>query len=180
MHARRREEASTVVQPILKQLVDETEEIAWFAAEEHGKAVYLNKALGDQAVQPYGTLGGRVELYNIAAGKAILSELSLDYVREIISESELNQDTENTITDVDELLAELDTIRERGYAYNQSEVIPGFRAVASSVVTDGRLHGAIAISGPESRMQGERFAETIPNLVTGATNELEMRLRSQV
>lgn len=179
MYAKRREEVSKVSQPILDKLVEETGEIAWLAVEEHGKAVYLNKALGDQAIQPYGTLGERVDLYNIAAGKAILAHLPEEYAREIIERTELKEHTENTITDPDALFERLELIRERGYALNRDEVIPGFRAVASPIITNENLHGAVALSGPKSRMQGQRFEDELPERVMGATNEIEMLLQSE-
>jgi len=178
-HAKRRSRVASIATSALFRLAEETGEIAWLTVEEHGKAVYLEKVLGDRAVQPYGRVGDRVALYNIAAGKAMLAHLPPERVREVINETEMRQDTENTITDMEALESELETVRERGYALNDGEVIEGFRAVAAPVVSEGALQGAIAVSGPASRLQGERFREDIPDLLTRLANELEIQLQSR-
>jgi DNA-binding IclR family transcriptional regulator len=179
MQAKHRMEFPEVVRPWLKQLAEETNEISWVMVEEYGKGVYLEKAEGKYAVQPYGEVGKRVPLHNIASGKAILSELPEERVREIVAEQGLEPNTERTIDTIEQLLEELGTIRERGYAMNDGEVLEGFRAVASPIVHDGNLLGAITVSGPENRLRSERFRESLPEKVTGTANAIELSLSSQ-
>ena len=169
-------EAEGIVEDVLKDVVAETEEIAWFVVEEHGRAVFLEKATGERAVQPYGRIGKRTSLHAIAAGKAILAYLPEERVEEIVERRGLDPQTDRTITDRETLAAELAEIRERGYALNRSENVEGWRAVASPVIQNGEVFGAIATSGPENRMQGDRFTETIPQIVSGAANEVQLRL----
>lgn len=163
----------------LETLAAETGEIAWFVVEEHGQAVYVDKAMGENAVQPYGRLGKRVDLHDIAAGKAILAELSKPRVYEIVDEHGLPRHTENTITDLDQLFDELETVQERGYAVNKNETMHGFRAIASPVAPEGDLQGAIVVSGPKARFEGDRFREELPRIVSRVANELELEFLSQ-
>jgi IclR family transcriptional regulator, acetate operon repressor len=179
VRAKRDLDISALVEPTLETLAAETGEIAWFVVEEHGQAVYVEKALGDNAVQPYGRIGKRVGLHDIAAGKAILSELSRSRVHEIVDEHGLPRHTENTITSVDRLFDELERTRERGYALNKDETMDGFRAVASPVVPEKDVRGAIVVSGPQARFEGNRFRTELPQKISKMANELELRFLSQ-
>lgn len=167
------------VQPNLKQMAKETGEIAWLLVEEYGQGVYLSKAKGDRAVQPYGKIGNRVDLHSIAAGKAILAHLSEERMREIIERHGLEPQTEETITDVDQLIEELESIRQSGIAFNDGESLAGHRAVASPICLNDRLCGAIVVSGPKKRIQGELFTKKIPEIVSGTANAIELELTAR-
>ncbi len=176
MQAKNRIELADVTKPSLEQMASETGEITWLMVEEYGKGVYLEKAMGKRAVQPYGEIGKRVPLHDIAAGKAILASLPADRVEEILSAYSRDETIENKIDDVDAFRAELETICERGYALNDSETFEGFRAVASPIVVDGKLLGSIVVSGPENRFRGDRFRSELPEIVTGTANAIELSL----
>ena len=178
-YAKRRHALSTVVQPTLDRLAEETGEIVWYMVEEHGKGVYLNKSLGEDAVQPIGRVGKRVFLHDLAAGKAILAHLPEERVRWIVDEHGLTEQTEATISDPDELFDVIERVRERGFALNQDERFVGFRAAAAPVLIDGEVHGSIVVSGPQSRMPDDRLTEHIASLVTDAANEVELRWRTR-
>ncbi|AGB38906.1 IclR family transcriptional regulator [Natronococcus occultus] len=162
----------------LRQVARQTEEIVWLVVEEYGEGVCLRKEKGELAVQPYKQIGKRITLHDTAAGKSILSQFTEPQIREIAEKNGLQDRTPNTITDLDELLEEIETVRERNVAFNDEESIEGFRAVASPVsAPDGQV-GAIVVSGPKNRLRGEQFSETIPEIVSGAANALELELSS--
>lgn len=163
-------------EPVIEHLSEETGEAVWTAIEEHGRAVYVNKALGERAVPSRGGIGERIELHSAAIGKALLSGLPQERVDEIIERHGLPRLTPNTITDRDVLMEELKAIRDRGFAFNDSESLEGLRAVASPVQYNGELKGAIAIVGTANRMKGEYFEEELPDLIRGAANEIELKL----
>lgn len=179
IHARDRLPLSSVGKPILDQVAQETEEMGWLVVEEHGQAVYLRKATGKRAVQTHSRVGKRVHLHYPAAGKAILSALPNEVVRDIVDRHGLPPKTDRTITDLDELFAELDRIRERGVAFNEGEELQSIRAVGVPIVFEGEVLGSISVSGPSKRMTGERFRETLPELLLGAANEIELKLAYQ-
>ncbi|WP_418283855.1 IclR family transcriptional regulator [Halorubrum sp. DTA46] len=163
--------------PILEQVADETRESVWLVVEEYGQAVCLRKAKGDLAIQPYKTLGGRLHLHSIAAGKAILAHLPESRVHEIIDHHGLPAFTDATITDRDRLFDGLERIAETGVAFNDGESLERFRAVASPVCLDGEVLGSLVVSGPKNRLRGDRFTEEIPDTVTGAANALELEVK---
>ncbi|WP_226043074.1 IclR family transcriptional regulator [Natrinema sp. DC36] len=163
--------------PILEDLADETGEVAWLIVEEHGKAVYLDKTMGEKAVQTHASVGGRARLHHLATGKLILAYLSDERVEEIIDRHGLPELTPHTITDRDELQAELKRIRDDGIALNDKETIDGLRAIGAPVLGENTIHGAICVSGPANRLTTKRCHDEIKPLLLEATNELELKLQ---
>jgi len=165
-----------VVTEELDDLAAGTGEVAQFATEEHGRAVYLYKARGDQAVNTASTVGKREYIHCISLGKAMLAHLPEERVEEIIDRHGLPAQTPNTITDRETLFEELETVRERGYAVDDEEMIEGIRCVAAPLTDDGVV-GAISISGPSSRMDGERFREELPRKLLRSANVIEINAK---
>lgn len=161
----------------VKELAQETDERAWCQVEENGLCYYLCGAEGKHPVHPPVRIGESVHLHTIAAGKAILASLPEDRVREIIGRHGLPKRTENTITDEEELFEELQAVRERGYAFNREESLDGLNAVGAPILNaEGGVKGALSISGPANRLKGEKLRSELPELLLGATNELEINI----
>lgn len=174
--ARKRLEVRQAAIGPLQTLADRTSESAWLVVEEHDEAVFIDKALGDQAVQTMGEIGRRAHLHTTAAGKAILAHLP-DHQREsVIEEHGLPARTENTITDPAELGEELQAIRGDQLAFNDEESNRGVFAVASPILFDETVCGAISVSGPKSRLSVAEVKETITEEVLNAANILELNL----
>jgi DNA-binding IclR family transcriptional regulator len=162
----------------LDDLSRDTGEVAQFAVEEHGKAVYLYKSAGTNAVQTASSIGNRELLHCIALGKAILAHMPRSRVDQIIDQHGLPEQTPNTITDSEDLYEDLDEIKERGYAFDDEEKIEGIRCVAAPVkIHDGAVFGAVSVSGPSRRMEGERFQERLPEKVTRSANVIEINAK---
>jgi DNA-binding IclR family transcriptional regulator len=145
-----------------------------FIVEENGRGVYLETEArsADQNLYPH--VGDWMYLHSVAAGKAILAEYTDDQVEQIIDRWGLPKQTENTITDASELFAELETVREEGYAFNRGENNEGVRAVGTAVRDgDGTLLGAVSVSGPSYRMSGEWFEQNLPQLLVETVEEYE-------
>lgn len=161
-----------------ESLADQTAERVQFEVEERAERVFVHTAIGDHAVRAEGTIGRRGPLHCSSAGKAILSVFPDERIREIIESKGLEAVTKHTITDPDELFEEIDVIRERGIAFNREESTEGLRAVAAPVtMPNGQVLGALSVSAPTHRFQGEQFTETVPNTVRGAAQELELNIK---
>jgi IclR family transcriptional regulator, acetate operon repressor len=177
MFVKNRLDISHVGQPVIEELAEQTGEVAWIIVEEHGRAIYLNKAMGEKAVQTHAIVGGRGYLHHLASGKAILAYLPDERVDEIIARHGLPELTPHTVTDRDELEAEFERIKEEGIALNDKETVRGLRAAAAPVRKDDLIVGAITVSGPASRMTKNRCYEEIKPLLLEAVNEIELKLQ---
>jgi len=166
-----------VAESEVRDLAIETGEHANLMIEENGKGVFLYKVKGRQSVNLDTYEGMEVSLHTTALGKTILAELPPERCDAIVERHGLEQITPNTITDRETLVEELDRIRERGYAIDDEERIPGIRCVAAPVISDGRVVGAVSISAPRSRMDGDRFEKEIPDEVLRTANIIEVNLQ---
>ncbi|WP_265110799.1 IclR family transcriptional regulator [Halosolutus halophilus] len=164
-----------VVEEEIERLADVSGEVAQFMVEQHGRGVYLYKAEGENAVQTASYVGGRNPMHCTALGKAILAHLPGERVREIIDRHGLAAKTSNTITEREELLAELEEIQERGLAYDREEIFKGLQCVAAPVLDrSGDVIGAVSVTGPTSRMQGDRLEEEVAEMVQHTSNVIEV------
>ena len=174
--ARERHRIAELGRSTIEQLAATTGEAVWLVTEESGYGIYLDYALGEQAVQTYARIGTRSPLHCLASGKSILAHLSEERVAEIVERRGLEQRTEHTVGSLEELLDELEVTRERGYAMNDEEAISGTRAVGTAIVVDDAVVGAISTVGPANRMTDRQLDGGIIDHVLGAANELELKL----
>lgn len=159
-------------------LADETGEKVRLTALEDDFCVLLYRRMGNHPLNTTAAVGNRRHLHQLAAGKSILASLPTSEVDRIIERRGLPARTENTITSKDRLMEELEEIRSRGYAYNRGESIDGLNALGACFRDeDGNPIGALSLSGPANRLQGELFEEELPKLLLGAINEVEINLK---
>lgn len=177
--AKRRYQILDVVEEEVDRLAEESGEMALFTVEENAQGICLYKAEGANAVQTEVYVGYRNELYHTAVGKAILAFLPEERRRAIVEQKALKPLTENTITDKQQLLDEIESIRERGLAYNHGETIPGLVGIGAPVKDQaGSVLGAISVIGPASRMDERRLEQELPQLLEQTVNVIEINATS--
>jgi DNA-binding IclR family transcriptional regulator len=176
-YARQQKKLFEVGKPELQDLADETGENANLMIEEHGLGVFLFTAEGDNAVELDTHHGYRVPLQTTALGKTLMAYMDEDEVHDILDRHGMPAITENTITDRDVLFEQFEEIRERGYAIDLEERVRGMRCIGAPILgKEGNVLGAVSISGPKSRLQGQRFEDEIPNKVVRVANVIEVNM----
>ena len=177
IHVRNRHPLYDVARPKVDELAAETDEKVWCVVEEHGVGVHVYGAEGSHSVKTHARIGQRTPLHQFAAGKAILAHLPEGRVDRILEEHGLSERTPRTITDEGDLRERLETIRDRGYAFNREESVVGVHAVGAPIRDEsGTAIGAISVAGPANRLRGDLLTEQLPNLLLGAANEIEINL----
>jgi DNA-binding IclR family transcriptional regulator len=176
-HARHGERIYSIAKDEVAELANETGELANLLVEEHGKGVYLHRAHGEDAVKTDSYIGQRVYLHNTALGNAILAHFPQSRVDEIIDRHGLPATTENTITERNNLYTRLEHIREEGVAFDDEARVKGLRCVAVPIVNNNdTVEGAISVSGPTSRFQGQWFQEELPAKLKSLANVIELNI----
>lgn len=160
----------------VREISAQTGERAQLIVEDHGLGVYLYLDRGEQAIDTGMSVGQQTHLHYSAGGKAILANYPPERVDKIVNQWELPRQTRNTITDRETLYNELSQIQDRGVAFNHEEHIDGLTAVAVPVENDGMVFGALSVAVPTNRMSDARLKETIPELLLGSANALELEL----
>ncbi|WP_306060032.1 IclR family transcriptional regulator [Natronococcus wangiae] len=164
-------------------LARETGESVHLVVETLGREVLLYEEFGENAVgedlylRNKGSPG--YNLHCSAAGKAILAHVSEEKRNAILDGYDLTPQTTNTITDEATLREELQEIHKEHVARNDEEQIDGVRAVGCPIRHREEVLGAISLSAPTSRLQGEQFQSTIPDLVAKSANIIEVEFQIQ-
>jgi IclR family transcriptional regulator, acetate operon repressor len=111
-------------------------------------------------------LGRAVEYHCTAVGKVFMA-----FGRASITTAPLSTLTPQTVTSPTRLRAELETVRAECFATAVDELELGLAAIAAPVRgASGEVVAALSISGPTTRLTGERIAELKPILIDEAEN----------
>ncbi len=144
--------------PQLERLALETRETVALTAADDDQVVYIDQRSHGGAFAFRIEVGRRAPLHCTAPGKALLSFASPHEQRAILARLSLESFTPTTITDRDQLLADLALTRARGYALSHGEHVDGVSSVAAPVFDHtGKALAAIGVFGPTSRMSNERL-----------------------
>jgi DNA-binding IclR family transcriptional regulator len=139
--------------PVLEDLADRTRETVNLGVLSGQDVIYIDQATGTRSIVSVSWVGRRTPLHSTAAGKVLLTFAPRAERRRLLS-LPLTRETDRTITDVEELRAQLEQVRVRGYAQTQEELEDGLNAVAAPVrQADGTLAAAVSVSGPAFRVR---------------------------
>jgi DNA-binding IclR family transcriptional regulator len=135
----------------LDELAARTDETARLVVDRAGYGITLCQSTGDRVRSPRTYTGIEETLHSTAAGKAILAHYDEETVEEVLETHGLPDRTERTITDRDELLADLERIRDRGVAFDIREHFEDVICVAGPIIQEGTVVGAVSLSAPTDR-----------------------------
>jgi DNA-binding IclR family transcriptional regulator len=146
-------EIRQVAYPALQELRDQWNETVNLAILDGSDVVYIERMLGTKALGMRSEVGRRALAHSTALGKAILSCYPLADVKAFIAARDLSAVTPKTITDPARFLAELDKVREQGYAIDDEENEIGGRCIAVPIFDHtGNAIAAVSVSAPTARL----------------------------
>ena len=161
--------------PVISKLSAEIEELITLIVEEHGQGIYLEVDQSHSDIQYPAIPGTRTKLHCSAAGKTILAHLPEERVEAIIERHGLPPQTDNTITSREEPYDALETIRDRGYAYDRQEFREGMRSVAAPIFDENdNILGGLSVAGPTHRLTDEQLDTELPNTLLQSVNVIEL------
>ncbi len=130
-----------------------------------GEVVVINTVESPQTIRMSSKVGNRRCLHTTAIGKVLLAALPEKEMLRLIRLKGLPRLTPHTLINRTALLAELDRVRERGYAIDNQENELDGRCIGAPVSgPDGRVVAALSISGPVFRMDLNRARSLAPKL----------------
>ncbi len=169
-------EVRSVAAPYIEQLLEEMGEAVHLVILDKFEVLYIDKREKAGALRIVSEVGMRLPAHCTGVGKVLMAHLSLEERRELIRRKGLPRFTRNTLTDPAELETELARIREQGYAVDNEEIMDSLRCIAAPIRSQpGDVISAISLSGPISRLSGEKFAKAIRR-VTETASEISVNL----
>lgn len=170
-----RKDVYMAAKPQLQMLYEETGHTVHLATKEFDDLVLLERINPDEEVGFGAHDGQRTHFHTPALGKAIMAYLPEEEVDSILSKHTLEGMTEHSITNRAELEAELETIRDQGYAVNDEEEHKNYKGIARPILLDGEVVGAISVAGPKTEL--EMSEQSIHELLQSAADRIEIKLQ---
>jgi IclR family KDG regulon transcriptional repressor len=145
-----------VARPIMRDLVVATGETAILTVYHEHEVICIDKVETSHSVRMTLEAGTRRPPHAGASSKILMAYLPEEEIQAIIRDQGLPKVCTNTITDPDELMAELARVRECGYAESREETDLGAWGVATPIRDrNGAVVAAIGIAGPSSRFTNQ-------------------------
>ena len=140
-------DASLGAEPVLRRLQERYSATVHMAVLTGDEAVYVRKLEGNKPYRMVSRVGMAIPLHCTSIGKAILAGMPDDEVAALVQRTGLPGRTPQTLTTPEALLADLKTIRDRGWACDLEENEVGIVCVGAAVRDhSGRLSAAISVS----------------------------------
>jgi DNA-binding IclR family transcriptional regulator len=150
---------------ILQRVADEIGETCNLTMIDGTEVVYVDRVESHWPLRIDLKPGSRVPLHCTASGKLFLSQLAQPKRRAILNSLTLKRFTDNTITYVDMLDAELDRIRVSQVSLDNEEYLAGLICIAVPVPdSSGRSVAGLAVQAPIARLTAIRAMEHVPVL----------------
>ncbi|MGN0658966.1 MAG: IclR family transcriptional regulator [Emergencia sp.] len=151
-------ELQTEARPYVAQITSELGLTSHLGVLDGDQVVYIEKMDVFSNVRMYSQIGVRVHSYSCSLGKCLLSNYSSDQVRRIMANCSFIRFTPKTLGSVDELIADLDLVRKRGWAIDDEEAEIGHRCIGAPIYDyRGDIIAAISASGPTSTLTVDRI-----------------------
>ncbi len=175
MLIRERLPLKNIAYPFAKELSERFDEVVHISildksALTYPKHIIIDKIQGRQQVLSLTPpVGSSAACHSAAVGKCLMAFSPRSYLERFVG-NPLPAFTEKTICSWDKLLAELETIRRRGYAVDDEELELGLTCVAGPILDrHAGIIAALSLSGPTTRVRA-RFEEIAAEVMrtTGA------------
>lgn len=146
--------------PVMQQIMAETGETANLAIIDQGEVIFVSQVETHEPIRAFFRPGTRGPVHASGIGKALLAFLPEPQIAAILKNHALDAFTPNTIVSREALIAEMETIRARGWSIDNEERTLGMRCIAAPIFNQfGEAVAGISISGPAVRVTPERDAE---------------------
>ncbi|HYH31330.1 MAG TPA: IclR family transcriptional regulator [Pseudonocardia sp.] len=161
--------------PVCRRLAAELGETVNLAIADAGEATNILQEYGSSAITGRNWIGRPTPMHATASGKVLLAWGDAEVARKALA-GDLVAYTEHTITDPGALGAELEKVREQGWASTTEEFELGLNAIAAPIRgATGDVVAAVGVSAPSYRLPVESFTEVATQLLLGAA-EISSRI----
>ena len=170
------ERLKVLARPVLERLQSETGETVFLAALDGDEVIIVDCIVTEATLRLGGRPGVRLPIHASSQGKAIVAFRDVQDRERILSRLPLTRLTRNTIASQEGLRAELDRVRQAGYAVNDQEREAGVRSVAAPICDgEGRALGAVCIGAPATRWRMDRMIARFAPAAIQAAGEISRR-----
>lgn len=147
--------------PYLWDLWHASQETVNLAILEDAEVVYLDCLESPHNFRLVAHIGMRAVLYRTALGKAMLAFMPPERRDPLIAALSFEPFTPRTITSAEQFRAELEKVKQQGWAIDDEESHLGLRCLAAPILnTRCEAVAAVSVSGPTARVTEESVPAT--------------------
>ena len=157
-----------IARPFIEDLMKSCRESVFLGIKSRNSVIILDVVESSKDYKITSPVGTTIPLIAGAVGKVFLSEINTNEVSTFLDTEGLKKFTENTIVDKEEYLKELLLVKERGYAIDNEEYLPGVRAVAAPVNGNGLYVSSVWVVGFKSSMADDVLQKIIDQVIDTA------------
>lgn len=161
---------------VVARLAGEMGETVNLAVLQEHWAVNVDQALGPSTVGTHNWIGRLTPLHCTSSGKVLLAHVDASVRGTLLERSGMPGLTPHTFTTVLSLDAELEKVRDQGFAFALEEYEMGLNAAAAPVCDrSGYVIAALSVSGPAYRLDADGIDDLVEPLIAGA-DEISRRM----
>jgi DNA-binding IclR family transcriptional regulator len=159
-----------ISQKAMKDLAARLNLTVHLGALEEGMVTYVAKVSTPNAFPPYTRVGSKLEAYCSGLGKVLLAALPPEQIESFILDGDLVALTPHTITDRTRLRAELEKVRQQGYAIDDREYQANMRCIAVPIHDgEARVVAALSVTGEAEKLAPDEQEKIRGELVAVAS-----------
>lgn len=152
-----------IARPAMRRLMETTGETANLGIADEGDVVFIAQVEAHNPIRAFFRSGTRGAIHASGIGKALLAQMPAEKVRRIMRDKGLETFTAKTLSSSNQLLADLEETRARGFSFDDEERYVGMRCVAATIFDAfGEPVAGISISGPTVRLADADIARLGP------------------
>jgi DNA-binding IclR family transcriptional regulator len=161
---------------VVQRLRDESGFAAHLAVRDAREVVFVHKAPGLNASFHSIQVGARLPAHATVLGRMLLSDLSLEALKILYPEAELERFTHQTPKNTQELKRMMDQERSQGYSLSQGGFEDAISTLAAPVLDDDRhVIAALSITIPSAKLPDLEL-ESLISMVQSCAQELSARM----
>ncbi|MGI8311754.1 IclR family transcriptional regulator [Saccharopolyspora hattusasensis] len=164
----------------MDELAEATGETTLLGIYDADSVLHLDRATGGTGtIRIVADTGRRSPLHATASGKVLLAWQPEQTLERVLG-GPLRRFTRNTVTDPDQIIKDLETTRQRGYATNWQEYEVGMCSLSVPLRDyTGQVVGALTIAGPAQRISSRSANRLVATMLESARG-IEYRLGASV
>jgi IclR family transcriptional regulator, pca regulon regulatory protein len=168
-----------IAEPHLERLVAEVQESASVTVLDDTDIVYVARVPTSRIMRVTISIGTRFPAYATSMGRVLLAGLSRPELDACLERISVRPITAHTITDAAALRAELDRVREQGWALVDQELEEGLRSLAAPICDrSGRVIAAVNIATHAARTSAAQARRGLLPVLLRTAEQIGVDLRA--
>lgn len=163
-HLSQSDDPAVLLLPQMEQLRDRLGETVSLYLRDGTDRLRIQAVQSNQAIRRVAAVGARLPLYVGASSKVLVAYADASVLQAVLESADWP-----AAVDKSQYVAQLQDIRQLGFATSYEEREPGAAAVSAPIFDrSGKVAAALSVSGPVSRLSPETLIEFGPVLIEAA------------